>query len=783
MRINHVRLVWFRGAAEAVELTPQGKSLAVYGPNGSGKSSFIDAIEYVIGNGKVGHLSHEYSGRHQEKAIPNTHIPDGQKTEFWIGFADDTELHVKITANGNHAIAGAEAINMPGWNYQRTVLRQDEVADFIRSRKGDKYSALLPLFGLHELEVAAENLRQLARSVEQQSKLAQKQGALQATTAKRQAAFGNDTNEAIAAGIAELYKIYCAKFEIAEPLARCKELEIALVKRIADLTEEDQRYVALQTLANLDLTVSVKAVRDANAKLSGSVEPLIAEKLEVLQAAGSFTGKLTAEQKIDCPACGRLILAEDFKAHVKAEHDRLEEIIAVYEDRRTAIGKLIDDVKTVKSTLAKAQLEKWPDDLKAGALRSHIEWIDATNPEALRQALQEEDLQSIEKQCSPLVKTAAEASQTAPPDIKDLSAHAGLVEAARTVFEARELAAEISRIEGLIAFIAAAEGGIRDEIRARAETVIKDISDDISDMWKVLHPGAPIENVHLYMPEDDKAIDIALRFHGKDQNSPRLTLSEGYRNSLGLCIFLAMAKRESGSDRPLFLDDVVVSFDRNHRGMIVDLLAQQFSDRQVIVFTHDRDWFSDLRRQLDEKVWGFRILRTYETPLVGIRWADKSSTFDEARIYLNDRPDFAGNDARKIMDIELGVVAQRLKLRLPYLRGDNNDKRMWSEFLERVMVDGKDCLQKKTGKDFVRHTAGLERLDRAGRLLVSWGNRSSHSPDVVRPEAEKLIDACEQALDVFKCSDCSKQIWYADTGNSESVQCQCGEMRWRYGRG
>lgn len=118
-----------------------------------------------------------------------------------------------------------------------------------------------------------------------------------------------------------------------------------------------------------------------------------------------------------------------------------------------------------------------------------------------------------------------------------------------------------------------------------------------------------------------------------------------------------------------------------------------------------------------------------------------------------------------------------------YLRGDNNDKRMWSEFLERVMVDGKDCLQKKTGKDFVRHTAGLERLDRAGRLLVSWGNRSSHSPDVVRPEAEKLIDACEQALDVFKCSDCSKPIWYADTGNSESVQCQCGEMRWRYGRG
>jgi hypothetical protein len=59
------------------------------------------------------------------------------------------------------------------------VLRQDEVAEFIRSSKGGKYSALLPLFGLHELEVAAENVRQLARAVEQQSKLEHKQGALQ----------------------------------------------------------------------------------------------------------------------------------------------------------------------------------------------------------------------------------------------------------------------------------------------------------------------------------------------------------------------------------------------------------------------------------------------------------------------------------------------------------------------------------------------------------------------------------------------------------------------------
>ena len=108
---------------------------------------------------------------------------------------------------------------------------------------------------------------------------------------------------------------------------------------------------------------------------------------------------------------------------------------------------------------------------------------------------------------------------------------------------------------------------------------------------------------------------------------------------------------------------------------------------------------------------------------------------------------------------------------------------MWTEFLDRLMADGKKCLQKKTGTDFACYTGGLQALDDAKRLLVSWGNRSSHSPDVVRPEAAKLIKACEKALDVFQCGACKQPLWMADAGNKEWVQCQCGELRWRYGKG
>jgi len=333
-----------------------------------------------------------------------------------------------------------------------------------------------------------------------------------------------------------------------------------------------------------------------------------------------------------------------------------------------------------------------------------------------------------------------------------------------------------------VGFIKALEQGIREEISLRSQEVIEEISSDIRVMWGILHPGEPIEEVNLRFPEDaDKAIDIGLKFHGVEQDSPRLTLSEGYRNSLGLAIFLAMAKRNT--EGPMFLDDVVVSLDRGHRGMIVELLESEFKDRQVIVLTHDRDWYTELRMQLDSKNWASGTLLPYETPDIGIRWSHATTTFGDARGLLASRPDAAGNDARKIMDVELALVAERLQIRFPYLRGEKNDKRMAHDFLNRLIASGKKCFQKKSGQDYVVDADAIDAMEAADRLIVSWGNRASHSHDLVRPEATKLIDACEGALEAFKCSACGKNVWYADVQNAKLAQCQCGELRWRYGKG
>ena len=538
MRIKAIQLSWFRGAADSVSLEPDCKSMVVYGVNGSGKSSFVDAVEYVLNEGRIGHLAHEYSGERQERAISNTHKPQGRNVKLTIAFKDDSQLKTEITAGFSSTSSGAEAVAMHRWDYRRTVLRQDEVAAFIHHATGRKYSALLPLLGLHQMEVAAENLRQLAKSVEEQSQLRESKGEL-------------------------------------------------------------------------------KAIEEGR-------------------------GMIAITEQVDM----------------------------------------------------------------------------------------------------------------------------------------------VSRAEALISFIISLEQGIREEITLCSQSVIDEISTSIRTMWNILHPGEPLEGVCLSFPQNtEQTIDIDVSFCGVDRKSPRLTLSESYRSSLGLCIFLAMAKRETDKDRPVFLDDVVVSLDRNHRGMIVELLEKEFSGRQVIILTHDRDWYTELRQQLDRKNWVFKALLPYETPELGIRWSHKTTTFDDARAHLNERPDSAGNDVRKIMDVEFALLAERLQIRLPYLRGDKNDMRTAHDFLSRFVADGKKCFKRKGEDGYEVYTDAIDALDHADRLLNSWANRASHTFDVVRSEASKLIDDCEKALAFFKCPLCRKGVWFADAHGSAWVQCKCGQIRWLYGKG
>jgi ABC-type cobalamin/Fe3+-siderophores transport system ATPase subunit len=254
VRIKRILLTWFRGAADPVALEPDSKSMVVYGVNGSGKSTFVDAIEYIVHDGRIGHLSHEYSGKHQEKGVPNTHKPKDRHTEISIKFANDGELKTAIATDGTLSTSGAEAKAMAGWDYRQTVLRQNEVAAFIHDTKGGKYSALLPLLGLHHMEVAAENLRQLSKVVEQQAKVRENRVVLKELATKRKEVFGTASDSQIAGVIKQLYSRYCADGAATEdPIIQCGDLQAELTTRFGQFSADQRRHLVLQEVGGIAL--------------------------------------------------------------------------------------------------------------------------------------------------------------------------------------------------------------------------------------------------------------------------------------------------------------------------------------------------------------------------------------------------------------------------------------------------------------------------------------------------------------------------------------------------
>ncbi|KKR23748.1 MAG: SMC domain protein [Candidatus Yanofskybacteria bacterium GW2011_GWD2_39_48] len=774
---------WFRGASDEVLLELASKSVVVYGPNGSGKSSFVDAVEHIINKGKIGHLAHEYSGRRQEKGVINTATPEGASTSLEFIFDNNKELTVGIQTNGNYSVSGQCPDAMALWDYRRTILRQSEVADFINGTKGDKYSDILPLLGLRPLELVAENFRQIARVINRGGEIVEAKTKLEAIQMRRREKYGNVEDVIIISELTSLCKKYCPESIELDINKQCEQLGGILDKQIRGLNSAHQVYLTLKEISNSGVFSSITSVRSAVSKLVNLSEPLISERLSILQEAKKYGVKLETGIELNCPACGQGISSEDFNKHISSEQQRLQETLTYFSEYKRTITKICDDILAVRNCFKRDSLKSWLSEisLNEGVL---LGWLLNYRVEDLRSSCTEEDLVQLEKNLMPLINTVNNAAVNAPDNIQTLLDEQKTVSIASEIAEARRLKTKLDNISAVSELLCSVEVGARQQIRDRSAEIISNISTDIQSMWEILHPDKKIENVHLNLPSGiDKAIDVCLKFYGKDQDSPRITLSEGYRNSLGLCIFLAMVKRDS-EDHPLLLDDVIISLDRGYRGMVAELLVREFPDKQVLIFTHDREWFADLRLQLDESEWQFKALMPWSDPTTGIMWSAKVTGFDVATQQLETTtPDVAANTARKIMDIDLPPRAEKLNLKLPYKHREHNDKRMAHEFLEHLAADGEKCFQIKneTG-DYTVNEDALAALKEADGLIQSWANRGSHDFNVEKNEAKRLIDVCEKAMASLDCGKCGKFVGKYEDESAHIKQCQCGHIRWRYDR-
>jgi len=787
MKIETIELKWFRGAASSTKIDLGGKNIVIYGSNGSGKSSFVDAFEYLIQNGRIKHLSHEFSGRKQEKGIRNTHTPANTNSEIIINFNNSKSINIKIQENGTSQITSDpdDLCNLiQKLNKQGVILRQDELSEFICSQKGEKYSTLLPLLGLDTFENAAQNINSIISTLKKETKideLKNQYNVFENAISKIGLTVDNNNYKNLVIDIAKRY--------IAKEVIHVENVNIELLKTIQSCIEnsiskkepEQELLIFLNQIKEIEILNKYTQYKENHINTRDKINTTIETQINTLEQSEIYLKEIEGTGRIKCPVCGTEFAKDSLASHVSEELAKLNEIRIANNKLKESKAKFTFALSSLKTICQKDAVKKWLSIESQTEIKNSIDQLLCYFSIKDKEEFKEEDfLINLDKPIGEIITRIEEETKKIPPSTQQLIIDKNSIDLMIQIPEFQNIGAEISKVENLLHILELLESNTRIKIQAETKSTIAQITSEIQSIWDILHPSDSINEILLYIPDDtDRAIDISLKFWGKDQPSPRNTLSEGHRNSLGLSIFLALSKKTISECEFIILDDIVSSIDIDHRSKIADVLLSKFNDKQILIFTHDRYWYRELKYRLDSSNWIFLTLKPWVSPEEGIIvFNNDQFTFEDVLQTNQDHPNLAGNQIRQIMDVELAIISEELKIQVEYLRGDKNDKRLCIEFLDRLISKGEKSFYKKdlaTSKYELFKTP-INYWQDCKKLLLAFANSASHGEEISPKTIIQLKESCEKVLLSFTCESCGKHIFYAN--HNDNLQCNCGLYKW-----
>jgi hypothetical protein len=218
----------------------------------------------------------------------------------------------------------------------------------------------------------------------------------------------------------------------------------------------------------------------------------------------------------------------------------------------------------------------------------------------------------------------------------------------------------------------------------------------------------------------------------------------------------------------LLLDDVINSFDIEHRGRLAELLADGFAEWQLIVLTHDQLFFEHLTRRapswrkLELTSWSYATgPRTTRYEASGILAAARE------RLQTGDLQGAAAK-ARRGLEELLQEVCEALWAPLPFRRGQANDKREVGELFKGVRRTLKE--RAKPLLDSMEPLLKNLEADVGATLNVEVHGSRRHA---AASEVEATIARIEALDEQWSCPRCRTRVWHR--GTAEASRCKCGQ--------
>jgi hypothetical protein len=135
-------------------------------------------------------------------------------------------------------------------------------------------------------------------------------------------------------------------------------------------------------------------------------------------------------------------------------------------------------------------------------------------------------------------------------------------------------------------------GIIEGERKEYIEKILVAISNEVSQLYSELHPDEKIGNPRLYLkPRTRGSLEFDASFYEASEIPPQAYYSESHLDTLGVCVFIALAKYYKTESSILILDDILTSVDAQHMDRFMGMLHEQSKFfNKIIVTTHYRPW-------------------------------------------------------------------------------------------------------------------------------------------------------------------------------------------------
>jgi len=332
--------------------------------------------------------------------------------------------------------------------------------------------------------------------------------------------------------------------------------------------------------------------------------------------------------------------------------------------------------------------------------------------------------------------------------------------------------------------------GFEESRDAVLSSLYESIQSRFTELYRAIHIEDESEFESQLRP-DGAGLTLEVDFHHRGKFPPLAVHSEGHQDTMGFCLYLALAEKLNSSLIDLIvLDDVVMSVDAGHRRQICQVLKEKFPDKQFVITTHDKTW----ARQLEATG-----VVSHQNSIEFSNWTiDSGPMVEETDIWSKIDEDLkkeeipsAAHRLRRGAEQFFELVCDNLKASVTY---KSSGRYELSDFADGAIVTYRKYLRKAKSsaqswgkkEDFEK----LNELDTVASQIIArskveqWAINENvhynHWGEFNKEDFTPVAEAFRDLFALFKCQDCGATLFVELGANKQptAVRCNCGKANW-----